>query len=107
MPSKYIYEPWEAPLSVQRGCGVVVGENYPNPIVEHKVMSKSNMQRMKQAYDAQANGQPLPGRPDAEVDANQIGGGEAANQDRSMQPMRRSRPRQSADVVSQPKRQKG
>lgn len=52
MPSKYIYEPWDAPLSVQKQCGVIVGENYPHPIVEHKTISKSNMGRMKEAYDA-------------------------------------------------------
>ena len=52
MPKQYIYEPWEAPIAVQRKCGVVVGENYPHPIVDHKEISKSNMGRMKDAYDA-------------------------------------------------------
>lgn len=51
-PTKYIYEPWTAPLEVQRRCGVVIGVDYPHPIVEHAVISKSNMQRMKHAYDA-------------------------------------------------------
>lgn len=52
MPARFIYEPWEAPEEVQRKCGVIVGENYPYPIVEHKTISKSNMARMKEAYDA-------------------------------------------------------
>ena len=52
MPKQYIYEPWEAPIAVQRKCGVIIGENYPHPLVDHKEMSKSNMGRMKQAYDA-------------------------------------------------------
>lgn len=52
MPKKFIYEPWDAPLDVQKRCGVIVGENYPHPIVEHKTISKSNMGRMKEAYDA-------------------------------------------------------
>lgn len=51
-PSKYIYEPWTAPLHVQQKCGVVIGIDYPKPIVDHKEISKSNMGRMKSAYDA-------------------------------------------------------
>jgi len=52
-PTKFIYEPWNAPLAVQQQCGVVIGEDYPAPIVEHKTISKSNMGRMKEAYAAQ------------------------------------------------------
>jgi cryptochrome len=52
MPAKYIYEPWTAPLPVQQAAGVIIGKDYPNPIVDHKSISKSNMGRMKEAYDA-------------------------------------------------------
>jgi cryptochrome len=52
MPARYIYEPWTAPLDVQRRCGVVVGVSYPHPVVDHATASKSNMGRMKAAYDA-------------------------------------------------------
>jgi len=52
MPKKFIYEPWDAPIEVQKRCGVIVGENYPHPIVDHRTISKSNMGRMKEAYDA-------------------------------------------------------
>ena len=52
MPDKYIYEPWTAPISVQKAAGVIIGKDYPEPIVEHKSISKSNMGRMKEAYDA-------------------------------------------------------
>jgi cryptochrome len=55
MPAKYIYEPWEAPVAIQQKCGVVIGETYPHPIVDHKTISKSNMGRMKEAYDAHNN----------------------------------------------------
>jgi cryptochrome len=51
-PKKYIYEPWNAPLDVQKNCGVIIGEDYPEPIVDHRSISKSNMSRMKDAYDA-------------------------------------------------------
>lgn len=49
-PSKYIYEPWTAPLEVQRSCGCIVGVDYPFPVVEHTAASKRNMERMKAAY---------------------------------------------------------
>ena len=32
---EYIYCPWLAPLSVQQESGCVVGEDYPNPVVDH------------------------------------------------------------------------
>lgn len=60
MPSKYIYEPWEAPIALQEKCGVVIGKDYPYPIVDHSIVSKSNMGRMKEAYDSQKNGLPMP-----------------------------------------------
>jgi len=49
-PSKFIYEPWKAPLSVQEECNCVVGKDYPFPIVDHNLASKENMKRMAQAY---------------------------------------------------------
>jgi cryptochrome len=52
LPDKYIYEPWTAPLAVQRTAGVIIGKDYPNPIVDHAKASKENMSRMKEAYDA-------------------------------------------------------
>ena len=51
VPSKYIYSPWEAPASILENAGVMLGKNYPHPLVDHKVISKENMARMKQAYD--------------------------------------------------------
>lgn len=60
MPSKYIYEPWEAPLALQEKCGVIIGKDYPYPIVDHTATSKDNMGRMKEAYDSQKNGLPMP-----------------------------------------------
>lgn len=49
-PDAYIYEPWKAPLSVQQAAGCVVGKDYPKPIVDHDVVSKENIARMKAAY---------------------------------------------------------
>ena len=49
-PAKYIYEPWKAPLAVQKECGCMVGADYPVRIVDHDVASKANMGRLKEAY---------------------------------------------------------
>jgi cryptochrome len=62
-PAKYIYEPWDAPIAVQKKFGVIVGDNYPDPIVDHTTTSKDNMGRMKAAYAAQKNGEPMPALP--------------------------------------------
>lgn len=52
MPSKYIYEPWKAPIHIQREAGCIVGKDYPFPIVDHDIVSKENMNKMKLAYDS-------------------------------------------------------
>lgn len=49
-PAEYIYEPWKAPRSIQERAGCIVGKDYPRPIVEHEVVRKKNIQRMKAAY---------------------------------------------------------
>jgi len=51
-PSNYIYEPWKAPLAVQKAAGCIIGTDYPRPIVDHDVVSKENMAKMKAAYAA-------------------------------------------------------
>ncbi|CAM9160349.1 unnamed protein product [Ascophyllum nodosum] len=51
-PSQYIYEPWKAPLQVQRGCKCIVGKDYPKPIVDHSVASDANKGKMHAAYAA-------------------------------------------------------
>jgi cryptochrome len=56
MPAKYIYEPWEAPASVQKTAGVIIGKDYPIPIVDHKTESKENMSKMAYFYDLHKNG---------------------------------------------------
>ena len=48
MPVEFIYEPWEAPTSVQREAGCIIGEDYPQPIVNHKEVSRRNQDMMEQ-----------------------------------------------------------
>lgn len=50
-PAKYIFEPWTAPLEVQKRHNCVIGKDYPRPIVDHNVISKLNITRMKKAYE--------------------------------------------------------
>ena len=57
-PKEYIYEPWKAPLSVQKGCGCIIGQDYPKPIVNHDTIHKENMGKMKAAYAAGKEDQP-------------------------------------------------
>jgi cryptochrome len=56
MPTQYIFEPWKAPLSVQKQAGCIIGVDYPNPIVVHESISKINMEKMKAAYARGAKG---------------------------------------------------
>lgn len=50
LPSKYLYEPWKAPLTVQRSTGCMIGQDYPNRIVIHEDANKVNMEKMKSAF---------------------------------------------------------
>ncbi len=35
VPDKYLHAPWKMPAGVQNACGVVIGRDYPWPIVDH------------------------------------------------------------------------
>ena len=50
MPSKYIYEPWAAPKSVQKASKCIVGYNYPVPMINHSKANAINLERMKMLY---------------------------------------------------------
>ncbi|XP_046881742.1 cryptochrome circadian regulator 3b [Hypomesus transpacificus] len=49
-PAKFIYDPWNAPVEVQRGAQCVVGVDYPKPMVNHAEVSRLNIERMRQIY---------------------------------------------------------
>ena len=50
IPTKYIYEPWKAPLNVQQAAKCIIGKDYPKPIVDHDEAREQNLARMKEAY---------------------------------------------------------
>ena len=35
LPDAYVHRPWEAPDAVLRAAGVVLGRDYPRPVIEH------------------------------------------------------------------------
>lgn len=35
VPKDYIHKPWEMKPLIQRDCGVVIGKDYPHPLVDH------------------------------------------------------------------------
>ncbi|KAM9343988.1 cryptochrome-1-like isoform 2-T2 [Pholidichthys leucotaenia] len=49
-PAKFIYDPWNAPESIQAAAKCVIGVHYPKPMVHHAEASRLNIERMKQIY---------------------------------------------------------
>ncbi len=45
LPDKYIHAPWTAPDDVLASAGVRLGDNYPRPIVQHKVARMEALER--------------------------------------------------------------
>ncbi|KAJ1520097.1 hypothetical protein ONE63_004319 [Megalurothrips usitatus] len=52
LPAQYLYEPWKASLSVQKGAKCVLGEDYPHRMVIHEDVYKKNIGRLSAAYKA-------------------------------------------------------
>lgn len=47
VPVKYIHNPSEMPVEMQKKCGVIIGKDYPAPIVNHSEASKFAIQTFK------------------------------------------------------------
>jgi len=50
-PDEFIYEPWLAPIEVQKKARCIIGEDYPKPIHDHATASRENMSKMKVAFE--------------------------------------------------------
>lgn len=61
---------------VQKGCGCIIGKDYPKPIVDHKDVSKDNMGKMHDAYDA--NKEAEAASSDSDDDGGGSGGGNSS-----------------------------
>jgi len=54
-PTKYIYDPWKAPLEIQKQARCIIGKDYPKPIINHYEATVKNLARMKAFRASQAN----------------------------------------------------
>jgi deoxyribodipyrimidine photo-lyase len=45
VPDEHLAEPWEMPDELQRECGCVIGEDYPEPIVDHRQARQAAFER--------------------------------------------------------------
>jgi deoxyribodipyrimidine photo-lyase len=52
LPSKYLFKPWEAPEKILKDAGIILGINYPKPIVDLQASRK----RALSAYKALSRG---------------------------------------------------
>lgn len=49
VPARYIHAPWRMPDEVQRQAGVVIGKDYPAPIVDHALARERTLAAFKAA----------------------------------------------------------
>ena len=49
LPDKYIHAPWTMPAKVLAECGIVIGRDYPAPMVEHKLQREKALALYKAA----------------------------------------------------------
>lgn len=47
LPAKWIHKPWEAPEDVLEKAGIILGETYPEPIVDHDIARKEALSMYK------------------------------------------------------------
>jgi len=47
VPDAYLREPWAMPADVQREAGCVIGEDYPEPMVDHKAARRDALERYR------------------------------------------------------------
>ncbi len=41
LPNQYLHAPWETPSEVLEGAGIILGEDYPRPVVDHEEARKA------------------------------------------------------------------
>ena len=46
-PSKYIFEPHLAPIPIQENARCIIGKDYPEPMVDRKLVAKENLAKFK------------------------------------------------------------
>jgi deoxyribodipyrimidine photo-lyase len=49
LPNDYLHKPWEAPRETQEEHGVIIGKDYPEPIVDHQDARDRTIERYDRA----------------------------------------------------------
>jgi deoxyribodipyrimidine photo-lyase len=52
LPDRWMHRPWEAPAEILSAAGVVMGETYPNPIIDHATGRARALQALKTMQQA-------------------------------------------------------
>lgn len=47
VPDKYLAEPWKMPLELQHEAGCIIGKDYPEPVVDHKLARQAALERYR------------------------------------------------------------
>jgi deoxyribodipyrimidine photo-lyase len=47
LPGKFLHRPWEAPAEMLAKAGIVLGETYPCPIVDHETARQRALEALK------------------------------------------------------------
>ncbi|WP_083649415.1 cryptochrome/photolyase family protein [Salaquimonas pukyongi] len=55
LPDKYLHAPWEAPKSVLETGGIVLGETYPEPMVDHATARQRALAALKEVSGLSGN----------------------------------------------------
>lgn len=55
IPDSYLFKPWEMPDYVQQSCNIIIGEDYPKPIVNHKQRREEAIERFEKINENQNN----------------------------------------------------
>ncbi len=53
VPTKYVHEPWLMPGDVQRESGCLIGQDFPEPIIDHAYARKRTLSIYRQARESE------------------------------------------------------
>lgn len=58
LPSKFVHQPWLAPVKVQEDHECIIGQHYPEPMFDLEIASQINCQRMAKIREILIEAQP-------------------------------------------------
>lgn len=50
LPNEYVFEPWLAPIDMQKNAGCVVGSDYPKCVIDAEMARKICTERMREVF---------------------------------------------------------